>query len=327
MMCSPPSLALQTKNYRRQSETVLLISENSYYCVDEKGEKGPLPPSKASVCLTLASIVALITASEHIWRHLIGTYFLNWSTLLQVETNRQILARHIGVDTFCCAVVSYWGVSKISYISDLPRHVFGWQKSSSKSVDNNDAPFDSDDIDSRIYKYHPFTYRILMFFLAFQIKNSYDTIVWNDGPEFLFHHILAGGTAIISMYFCLGHYYCVFFMGVSEVSTGILCLLANFDAEHGVKGLDKEYPITRLLLAGLFVVSFLICRTILWPIYARQFWIDVKNANERNSIVDNKQNLFYLRITALTCAGLSILQVIWLGEIFRLGYLEIVRLG
>jgi hypothetical protein len=48
--------------------------------------------------------------------------------------------------------------------------------------------------EGRMYTYQPEAARICLFFFAYQIKNTYDTIVWNDGPEFIAHHILTLGT-------------------------------------------------------------------------------------------------------------------------------------
>mmetsp|Transcript_19962 Transcript_19962/g.24450 ORF Transcript_19962/g.24450 Transcript_19962/m.24450 type:complete len:320 (-) Transcript_19962:150-1109(-) len=309
------------KGFRRQSETVLLISEDCFKCTDEKGEKGPLPPSGTSVGLTVTTIVVALFAIEHIVRHIIATYFQHLSTSLEVEQNRQILARHIGVDTFSCIIVACWGISNMSSISELLRHVLGLPS----NISSGAAPFKPDDIDSRLYTYRPCAFRILLFFLAYQIKNLYDTIVWADGPEFIFHHILASATAVAAMHSSVGHYYCIFFMGISETSTGILCLLANFDEHHGVIGLEQDFPLTRLVVAAFFVVSFIAIRVIVWPIYARWFWMDVSKAVKRNSETDTPLKKKLLRCTSMTCAGLSALQVLWLGEIFRLGYAELQK--
>jgi hypothetical protein len=40
-------------------------------------------------------------------------------------------------------------------------------------------------------------------------------------------------------------FYATFFLGLLEVSTAILCVLANFDDEYGVKGLRDALPMVK----------------------------------------------------------------------------------
>ena len=88
----------------------------------------------------------------------------------------------------------------------------------------------------------------------------YDTFYWNDGLVFVAHHLLAGAAAWGGMYPGIGPTYAIFFMGVSEVSTTVLVILANFDDDMGVKGLAEAFPISRIVTAAAFVVAFLACR-------------------------------------------------------------------
>lgn len=37
-------------------------------------------------------------------------------------------------------------------------------------------------MEQRMFTYHAASFRIALFFWVFQLKNLYDTIVWNDGP-------------------------------------------------------------------------------------------------------------------------------------------------
>ena len=74
------------------------------------------------------------------------------------------------------------------------------------------------------------------------------------------------------------HFYALFYFGFSEISTAILCLLANFDPEFGVVGLDKIFPKTKIVLGTLFVTSFIVCRLILWPFTTYYFWRDTTKA-------------------------------------------------
>lgn len=115
-----------------------------------------------------------------------------------------------------------------------------------------------------MWDYVPQGQRILTIFLAYQVKNLYDSFVWNDGPEFIAHHILAGSASWGGMYPGIGNTYGIFFMGISEVSTMVLVILANFDDELGVKGLAEAFPNLRVIFAGGFVVAFIACRIVMW---------------------------------------------------------------
>ncbi len=102
--------------------------------------------------------------------------------------------------------------------------------------------------EKRMFTYHPESMRVLVYFIGYQIKNLYDTIIWNDGALFIAHHILALFSAVShieqcgavfgirkpydshSAFFigpkqyggCFGnaHFYALFYFGFSEVSTG-----------------------------------------------------------------------------------------------------------
>ena len=103
--------------------------------------------------------------------------------MLEDETNRNILARHIGVDALGCFIVAYWGWKARHIMQDMVDCVIYGKNTMPLAYEN------------RMYKYHPESCRIILFFFFYQIKNTYDTIVWNDGPEFIAHHILSLGTA------------------------------------------------------------------------------------------------------------------------------------
>merc|ERR1711957_1055114 len=91
------------------------------------------------------------------------------------------------------------------------------------------------------------------------------------------------GTAWLGMYPGVASMYGLFFMGYSEISTGVLCLLANFDPEFGVSGLDEVFPMTRLVLGGLFVVSFIVVRIMIWPLLTYHFLGDSLAMLKRDS--------------------------------------------
>ena len=50
--------------------------------------------------------------------------------------------------------------------------------------------------EGRMFTYQPESQRITLFFTAYQLKNTYDTIVWNDGMLFIAHHVLTLFTVV-----------------------------------------------------------------------------------------------------------------------------------
>jgi hypothetical protein len=89
------------------------------------------------------------------------------------------LARHIGTDFFCCAVVTILGL--MAWPSVCPELY--------EAVRNPKAVIPSG-FEARMFNHRPAALRLCVFFTAYQVKNMWDTLVWNDGPEFIMHHLL-----------------------------------------------------------------------------------------------------------------------------------------
>lgn len=122
------------------------------------------------------------------------------------------------------------------------------------------------------------------------------------------------------------HFYGVFFLGVSEISTGILCVLANFDDEHGVVGMGDAFPITKVVIGTLFVIFFILCRCILWPIASYYFVKDCQWALKAKS-PKLQGRKFWILLFQFCLTGLSILQVAWLGQIYFQAKEEFAKIG
>jgi hypothetical protein len=122
------------------------------------------------------------------------------------------------------------------------------------------------------------------------------------------------------------HYYAPFYFGVSEISTAVLCLLANFDDAHGVKGLADAFPMAKVVVGGLFAVCFIVCRVFMWSAvsyyYCRDAWYALKSDDAR---LEGRKT--YLRFTFVSLGLLSLLQIVWLGEIVRVGKEELANAG
>mmetsp|Transcript_21994 Transcript_21994/g.33595 ORF Transcript_21994/g.33595 Transcript_21994/m.33595 type:complete len:302 (-) Transcript_21994:117-1022(-) len=281
--------------------------------VDSFCENGNSLPNKSALLVTAVFIVAFLCLSEVTWRQIIYS-LKDMNPILEDETNRNILARHIGVDTTSCFICSYLGFKARHIMKDIYDSIFHF-KPVPKAFEN------------RMFKYYPETARISLFFMAYQIKNSYDTIVWNDGAIFVFHHILSLTTCWGSMFPGAGQYYAPFFFGVSEISTGILCLLANYDDTLGVDGLSEAFPLGKAVLGVLFAISFIICRVFLWSKFSYHYFTDAVNAIKGNTDPKLAGHLPWLRYYCVTLSCLTVLQIIWLGEIFIIGREEMVKMG
>lgn len=308
-MCKPSEV--NNAVMARRDKTTLLLTESSFYCTDEKGEKGPLPPSQLSTWLTIVALAVFLMANEQFFRVLITKFMTDLHPVMETERHRFILARHIGVDATACLAVAALGIKNWHLISHLM--TFKVKKDESMSQD-------------RIYRYHPQSHRVLVFFLAYQVKNLHDTIVWEDGAIFVAHHIFAGLTAWFGMYPGVASLYGLFFMGISEISTCVLCLLANFDPHFGVIGLEEAFPITKVVLAVAFVILFLICRIFVWPVLSYHFLTDSLMILKRNTEKETKTVKNALKFMVVSNVGLTLLQILWLGEIISTAQEEIEKL-
>lgn len=180
--------------------------------------------------------------------------------------------------------------------------------------------------ETRLFSYHPAAFRIALVFFAYQIKNLADTIVWGDGPEYIFHHVLSMTASYMAMYPGFGHFYVVFFLGVSEISTAILCVLANFDDEHGVPGLGDALPTHKAAVGGCFVVAFLLCRVVMWPIAGYFCTRDCSLALKGDS-PHAKSRRGVIRTIKVCLTGLSVLQVVFLVQLVIISKRELTEMG
>lgn len=304
----------------------LLLSLDSFETTKAKTEDDSnayTPPSYASCALTGVVVLAVLTAVEFAM-YTLFTRLSHLHPLLEETYNRQILARHVGVDALSCLVVSFLGWQCFYVNKNVLKagmSFFGKSNDTSSS-----SVVSTDDHAQRLFTYHPGGFRISLFFFWYQVKNLYDTLVWNDGPEFIFHHVFSLVTAWGAMNPGCGHYYCIFFFGMCEVSTGILCLLSNFDDDHGVPGLGAAMPELKLALGGVFIVMFIVCRCILWPLYSYYFGRDVVLALKGSDARTDERRL-WMKFFLVSLSGLSVLQIAWLGQILAVAKEEVAKSG
>lgn len=169
-MCKP-DVAPVKKKAKSTAPPRLLLSLDSYTSsVDDDASSTTktttAPPPLSSCLATCALGLLVLVILEQSLRYLLAVHGPQWHALLEIEVNRQILARHFAVDAFSCAGVAilgwmgrdaWWPVLQ-SGQSRIP--VAGWE--------------------DRLFKFRPDGYRLSLFFFTFQVKNMIDTLIWND---------------------------------------------------------------------------------------------------------------------------------------------------
>jgi len=302
-----------TKKNNNVSHRGVDLNSNPYL----HGLGGPTLPS---TLLTVTFYVGVLFIVEHVTRYIIGTYLIHLDPILEIEVNRHIIARHMAVDFFSLVVCATVAIANRRVCTEIITHFFD------ATINGKTSPLlmNKETYEERIFAYHPAAQRLTLLFFTYQVKNMYDTIYWNDGIEFVLHHILAGAAAWGGMYPGCCHFYALFYFGFSEISTAILCLLSNFDPKYGVAGLEDVFPRTKLFLGAMFVTSFVICRLILWPYatyyFARDTMLAIKSNVPR---ADGRRG--YLWVIYCCCVGLSLIQVLFVVMIVQTGKEEIAK--
>ncbi|GMI30974.1 hypothetical protein TrRE_jg5901 [Triparma retinervis] len=278
------------------------------------------PPVSSTVLTSFVWCLCLVVF-EHALRLLFKLDVIqNLSPILQSERNTQIIARHIGTDFAAAIMCSYLGLT-------VKNGGLGAIWSSLKSpMDKTLYKKARQGYKKRMWTYNAEGFRVFVFFFAYQFKNLWDAYVWDDGPEFIFHHTVSIITSWSGMYPGVGQIYAVFFMGLSEISTATLVLLANFDPTLGVEGLADAFPLTKIVCAVAFVVTFVACRNIMWPWAGWHYWKDTWEALANPKDQKAKENAWILKRTLFVLISLTFLQFVWLGQIFVMGYEEIQKM-
>ena len=340
-----PSILFSLESFSMHNKTEIDDKKN-----DENGDRKNrnLPPPLMSCIYTGMIYIICLVICEQIGRlifHALDEYYDVLPPVLSAtkattshnhhndKKNQYILVRHLFVDTLSCIICATLGWYS-RHESFYP--IMNGTITTSTTVANNSksgaGSTTANSHEHRLSTYMPNGFRLSLFFFSYQIKNLYDTIVWNDGPIYIFHHIFSLITAYGAMTMTCGHVYTIFFFGISEISTAILCVLANFDDEFGIVGLGEAFPLTKVICGALFVILFILCRCILWPIHSYYFCHDILSAlrqdppgtkHHRSTQTRRYWMIFFL--TSLS--GLSILQILWLGQIFILGQQELQKLG
>lgn len=166
----------------------------------------------------------------------------------------------------------------------------------------------------RAYAFSAAAQRLCTMQVAYELKNFCDSVIHNDGWIFLAHHTVTCLLSALSLRPFL-HLYCAYFLGWSEISTAILCILVLFDAERGVPPLAKAAPVLMKVTGASFAIAFIIFRIIIWPYVNYFYWQDMYHMWMNDSFHSMPVACIY----AVVNVGLTVLQVVWLGEIIQTG--------
>jgi hypothetical protein len=106
----------------------------------------------------------------------------------------------------------------------------------------------------------------------------------------------------------------------------MLRILANIDDKHGVVGLGDTFPLAKVIIGIIFVVLFISCHAILWPIVSYYFTRDAVTCLNGNNPQVTKR-LFVIKVHCVYLLGLSILQLSWLILIYFIAIKEFKAIG
>lgn len=169
----------------------------------------------------------------------------------------------------------------------------------------------------KLYNKQPYTTFLCALQSAYEFKSFIDAFLHGDAWIFPVHHALAGSIAYFAATTGFSQCYGSFFLGISEISTTLTCILVLFDETRGIEGLSEKAPTIKLLSSVTFALLFVIFRIVLWPVVCYFFWVDAIHAWDQYA-QSKVMVVFFLTANTL----LSILQLIFLKDII-LGALKL----
>ena len=156
----------------------------------------------------------------------------------------------------------------------------------------------------------------------------------------LTHHAMAATVSYVSLQYQVLHYYGIFFLGLTEVSSMFLVFVEMgryFPPANVLKAVDKSSTLSiigahgySLLIQGcgpLFLLSFIVYRIVLWWRVSYTLWHDVFHVIRTGSAEQHRPGkayvltYIYLPFNIL----LGVLQLYWFGFVILPGTLRTVR--
>lgn len=168
----------------------------------------------------------------------------------------------------------------------------------------------------------PLSKTICMAQAGYELYNVIDAYLFGTWV-YVAHHLVAFACGALAVVYTYCQLYGIFFLGLSEVSTAVLCIVVLFETDQGqgVAGWNERYPVFRLAIGGVFVVLFTVFRLILWPWVSWHFWVDslgVLAAETKDESMVSVEHPFAVVMFYLACnVALTLLQAVWGAEILK----------
>ena len=150
---------------------------------------------------------------------------------------------------------------------------------------------------------------------AYEVYNTLAVILVSDYRTFAFvgHHATTLVLALFGFAPSLLHYYGFFFFGIVQISSAPLalaevCTILDATSLHAAS-------------MGVFALSFLVVRSLIWPLVSLRFWRDTMAAMQAG-----ERSLGPLTIYLAANVFLTGLQVVWTRQVVR-GLLDALGLG
>lgn len=153
-----------------------------------------------------------------------------------------------------------------------------------------------------------FTFQVWDFFISL-------TIPEHRGPIMLAHHVLAASVSYFSLEYQYLHYYGIFYLGLSEVSS-IFLVMMNLAQHFPPPPASPFHQFVEFVCGPLFVVTFFYYRVVLWWQVNVKLWKDAMYVLQ-NGIAEKlrPQKSFVLYLFLAMNVPLSVLQLYWFGLI------------
>ena len=91
--------------------------------------------------------------------------------------------------------------------------------------------------------------------------------------------------------------------------------------------LRDAFPLAKAICGGIFAICFIVCRVVLWSTFSYYFikdvWAVLQSTNEPR--LERRKTWF--KFTMIANGLLSLMQILWLGEIFVTGKKELENMG
>eukprot|EP01062_Namystynia_karyoxenos_P059321 TRINITY_DN50768_c0_g1_i1.p1 TRINITY_DN50768_c0_g1~~TRINITY_DN50768_c0_g1_i1.p1 ORF type:complete len:282 (+),score=88.78 TRINITY_DN50768_c0_g1_i1:81-926(+) len=172
--------------------------------------------------------------------------------------------------------------------------------------------------DDPIYGSTPVTNTLCLLMLGYALYATVAALVIEEMREipFIGHHV---GVTVLAY---LGaapflHGYSMFFFGIAEFSTVVVCVMQLFKLEPT---LQEEHPGMYQAVRAMFAILFILLRLIVWPLLSLKFWMDMYDLLEAGE----ERSLFAVVCFMVCNVGLTGLQFFWGRQVIK-GLLKSIR--